>query len=134
MQFWKTVMYSPPVYGSDLTGSLMDEAAGGWNMNSLDSLLRYAVPHRIKGVTEPYCYIGTWKAFFSWHKEDLDLSAINYIHEGEPKIWYSVAPQDSHLLEEVAQKHYRQQYLQCPQFLRHKTFLIHPQALLKDCP
>jgi jumonji domain-containing protein 2 len=82
MQFWKTVMYSPPVYGSDLTGSLMDETAGEWNMNKLDSLLRYAVPYRIKGVTEPYCYIGTWKAFFSWHKEDLDLSAINYIHEG----------------------------------------------------
>lgn len=50
------------------------------------------MPQMVKGVTKPYCYIGTWKAFFSWHKEDLDLSAINYIHEGEPKIWYSIAP------------------------------------------
>jgi jumonji domain-containing protein 2 len=45
-----------------------------------------------------------------------------------------VAAQDSHLLEECAQKHYRQQYQQCNQFLRHKTFLIHPEVLLKEYP
>lgn len=75
-------MYTSPIYGADLTGTLMDSAAGGWDFNSLDSVLKYAVPQMVKGVTKPYCYIGTWKAFFSWHKEDLDLSAINYIHEG----------------------------------------------------
>jgi [histone H3]-trimethyl-L-lysine9/36 demethylase len=113
MQFWRTVMYSPPVYGADLTGSLMGTEAGEWDMNQLASLLAYAMPYRVRGVTEPYCYIGTWKAFFSWHKEDLDLSAINYIHEGEPKVWYAVAVEDGHLLEAAARKHYPSQYLQC---------------------
>ena len=68
------------------------------------------MPQIVKGVTKPYCYIGTWKAFFSWHKEDLDLSAINYIHEGEPKIWYSIAPNEAHFLEDAAKSHYRAQY------------------------
>jgi len=69
----------------------MDATAKDWNFNCLDSLLKYAFAERVRGVNEPYCYIGTWKAFFSWHKEDLDLSAINYIHEGAPKVWYSIA-------------------------------------------
>ena len=60
----------------------MDKTAGAWNMNSLDSLLKHAMDLPVKGVTTPYCYVGTWKAFFSWHKEDFDLSAMNYIHEG----------------------------------------------------
>lgn len=58
----------------------MGEQAGSWNFNKLDSVLSYALNQPVKGVTEPYCYIGCWKAFFSWHKEDLDLAAINYIH------------------------------------------------------
>jgi len=43
MQFWKTITYSPPIYGADLTGTLMDENAGEWNFNALNSLLRYAL-------------------------------------------------------------------------------------------
>lgn len=132
MQFWKTITYSSPIYGADLTGTLMDESAGAWNMNSLDSLLRYAFTQKVKGVTEPYCYIGTWKAFFSWHKEDLDLSAINYIHEGEPKVWYSIAHEDSYVLENAAKNHFKEHYLHCKEFLRHKTFLINPLVLLKE--
>jgi len=73
----------------------MDETAGSWNLNNLDSVLTYSFEQLVEGVNEPYIYVGTWKAFFSWHKEDLDLSAINYIHEGEPKIWYSIANADS---------------------------------------
>lgn len=60
----------------------MDESAGSWNLNELDSLARYGLPKTLAGVTTPYCYIGTWKSFFCWHKEDLDLSAINYLFEG----------------------------------------------------
>jgi len=76
----------------------MDETAGAWNFNSLESIQRYAFTQRVKGVTEPYCYIGTWKAFFSWHKEDLDLSAINIIHEGDSKVWYAIASEHSYIL------------------------------------
>lgn len=77
----------------------MDASAGSWNLNSLNSILKYALTEKVKGVTEPYCYIGSWKAFFSWHKEDLDLGALNYIHEGASKLWYAISSDHSHILE-----------------------------------
>lgn len=91
----------------------MDHNAGAWNLNGLDSLLKYALTERVKGVTEPYCYIGTWKAFFSWHKEDLDLSALNYIHEGASKIWYSLARDDADILEAEARGYFKGQATHC---------------------
>lgn len=76
----------------------MDSTAGAWNMNSIDTLLKHALVEKIRGVNEPYCYIGSWKAVFCWHKEDLDLGAMNYIHEGAAKVWYAIAVADGHLL------------------------------------
>jgi hypothetical protein len=37
---------------------------------------------KLEGVTSPYIYVGTWKAMFGWHKEDMDLYSINYVHTG----------------------------------------------------
>jgi jumonji domain-containing protein 2 len=80
IQFWKTIKYTPPIYGADLHGSFMCDKAKSWNLGKLDSLLTDAAPVLIKGVTYPYVYVGTWKSIFCWHKEDLDLAAINYLH------------------------------------------------------
>jgi jumonji domain-containing protein 2 len=102
LQFWKTIKYTPPVYGADLHKSLMSPSAGSWNLADLDSLLKDAAPVLIKGVTYPYCYVGTWKSIFCWHKEDLDLSAINYLHEGHEKYWYGIQPDHQGILEEEA--------------------------------
>lgn len=78
--FWKNIVFSPPLYGADLLNTLMDEKAGPWNLNCLDSIMKDAISSNVKGVTNPYCYVGSWKTLFCWHKEDLDLSAINYLH------------------------------------------------------
>lgn len=99
MQFWANILFSPPLYGADLVNTLMDEHCGEWNLNLLDSLLRQAVPENLRGVTSSYCYVGSWKSLFCWHKEDLDLSAINYLHEGKSKFWYSIPEGQGELLE-----------------------------------
>lgn len=31
-----------------------------------------------------------WRTCFSWHTEDYDLFAINYLHYGEPKQWWGI--------------------------------------------
>jgi jumonji domain-containing protein 2 len=83
-------------------------------MNDLDSLLKYSVGSKCKGVNLPYNYFGSWKTLFCWHKEDLDLSAINYIHEGKSKFWYSVPTSQGKLMETVTRKVYPEHYSKCP--------------------
>jgi len=62
-----------------------------WNLGNLDSILSEGLKNtKIRGVTRPYLYVGTWKSLFGWHKEDMDLYSINYLHTGAPKQWYSV--------------------------------------------
>lgn len=103
-------------------------------MNRLDSLLRQAVDVGVRGVTTPYCYVGSWKALFCWHKEDLDLAAINYLHEGAPKYWYTIPASQSHILEAHAKSLFPEHFGRCSEHLRHKTTLISPQVLLRKNP
>jgi jumonji domain-containing protein 2 len=56
-----------------------------WNLNKITSLLNFGLKNRIPGVNEPYIYVGSWKTFFAWHKEDLDLCSVNYVHVGKDK-------------------------------------------------
>lgn len=83
-------MFSPPLYGADLLNSLMEPCAGSWNLQNLNTILNYGLSQKVKGVNDPYCYVGSWKALFCWHKEDMDLSAINYVHFGKNKFWYAI--------------------------------------------
>jgi len=83
-------MFSPPMYGADIEGSLFKKNIP-WNLGKLKSILSEGLTGTpIKGVTLPYIYVGCWKSLFGWHKEDMDLYAINYIHYGADKQWYSI--------------------------------------------
>jgi jumonji domain-containing protein 2 len=53
----------------------------------------------IPGVNTPYIYFGSWKTMFGWHKEDMDLQSINYLHSGKPKFWYGVDLDDNEKFE-----------------------------------
>jgi jumonji domain-containing protein 2 len=105
-----------------------------WNLSELKTILKEGLStiKGIQGVTSPYMYIGAWKTFFAWHKEDMDLYSINYNHLGKQKFWYSVPLNESKKFEEFMQKSYPEAFKECPEFLRHKTYFVHPEVLLKN--
>ena len=128
--FWSSITMNPPIYGADTPLSLFDEKIPwGWNLRKLDCLFKeYNVPE-IAGVTTPMTYFGMWKAFFAWHKEDLDLFSINYLHGGAPKVWYCVPPSESDKFDAMAKQLFPELVSDCPDFIRHKNIMISPSVL-----
>lgn len=135
--FWKNVTFNPPLYGADILGSVTDPSQKHFSIRRLNDFLRRALKGagvHIPGVTEPYLYVGSWRADFAWHTEDMDLNSVNYIHFGESKTWYVVPPRFKERFEALAQEmapelfdHQRG----CSQFLRHKELLLSPALCLK---
>ena len=112
--------------------SLFDEGTS-WNLRELNTLLNKGMGgDQISGVTQPYLYVGVWRSLFGWHKEDLDLYSINYLHSGAPKFWYTVDLDSNEDFELLARDHFTDCFRECPEFLRHKTTLIEPGVLLKN--
>ena len=83
------------------------------------------------GVNTPYIYVGAWKTMFGWHKEDMDLFSINYLHEGRPKFWYGVDLTCNELFENFVKSKFPEYFKDCPEYIRHKTTLIYPGLLLQ---
>lgn len=107
---------------------------GSWNLSNLESVLTSALGAPIKGVNTPYCYVGSWKTLFCWHTEDLELSAINYLHDGKSKFWYSIPQSQHHIIEKEANRLFGEQFAKCSEFLRHKTTVINPYILKQKYP
>lgn len=64
-----------------------------WNLGRLrDATLLKHLPQPISGVTQPWVYVGMCFSSFCWHNEDMHLYSINYLHEGDEKIWYVLNP------------------------------------------
>lgn len=128
--FWSSVMIRAPLYGADTPQSFFDEDLPfGWNLRNLGDLLKKHVVPKIPGVTHPMTYFGMWKAFFAWHLEDADLLSINYLHFGEPKVWYCVSPSDKEKFELMAQSIFPDLQRECKAFMRHKDILLSPYVL-----
>src|SRR5690554_3724993 len=117
--------------GFMVIGSLFDERTTSWNTQCLGDLLS-KIDQNLPGVNTPYLYFGMWKATFAWHVEDMDLYSINYLHFGAPKQWYCIRPEHSTRFECIAQGIFSSDYKVCPQFLRHKTYLLSPSKLATD--
>lgn len=46
----------------------------------------------LSGITSPWMYLGMKFATFCFHTEDLWMYALNYMHYGEAKTWYTIPP------------------------------------------
>lgn len=130
--FWKTLKLNAPLYGADIEGSIMDSGIP-WNLAEIDTLLTEGLnDQKLSGVNLPYLYVGGWKTMFGWHKEDLDLYSINYLHMGAPKFWYSIDLDCSEKFENFAKKCFPDRFEKCSEYLRHKNTLIHPVVLMNN--
>lgn len=128
--YWKSVGYSEPMYGADMLGSLFLDRTTSWNVAHLPNVLDL-MEEKIPGVNDAYLYAGLWKATFSWHLEDQDLYSINYLHFGAPKQWYSIPQEESGKFYNLMKEIFNEDYKNCREFLRHKTFMASPQFLQK---
>ena len=79
----------------------------------------------------PYLYFGMWRATFSWHVEDMDLYAVNFLHYGAPKTWYGIPPQEGWKLARVAAELFPEWQRCCANFIQHKVVMISPELLRK---
>lgn len=129
--YWKHISYAPPIYGGDMPGTLFTDKTKVWDLRNLPGFLNY-LDEKVPGINTTYLYIGSWKSTFSWHLEDVDLYSINYLHFGAPKQWYSISQGDRERFEKAMAIKWPEEYKDCNQFLRHKTFQISPAALLKE--
>ncbi|KAH8105461.1 JmjC-domain-containing protein [Cristinia sonorae] len=132
-RYWRNCgLGKAPWYGADLLGSLFTDDTKAWNVAHLPSTLSRLLPASSKGlpgVNTPYLYFGMWRATFAWHVEDMDLFSINYIHFGAPKFWYAMPQARSGALEQTMKGYFPRDIMECPQFLRHKSFLASPTVL-----
>lgn len=128
--YWKSLTYAEPMYGADSMGSLFSDRVKSWNVAHLPNLLDL-MDVRLPGVNDAYLYAGLWKATFAWHLEDQDLYSINYLHFGAPKQWYSIPQDECDRFFNLMKDTFNEEYANCHEFLRHKTFLVSPQYLDK---
>ena len=122
------------MYAADIKLNLMDESSGSWNLNSLSSVLSEGMKFPLPGVNTSYCYFGSWKSFFCWHTEDMELSAINFLHEGKPKFWYAVTPSHRKIIENEVRFQFSSKFEKCHEYVRHKTTLMSPYNLKEKYP
>ncbi|CAI9755214.1 unnamed protein product [Fraxinus pennsylvanica] len=96
--------------GSSLsTDTEIDQyVTSGWNLNNLPrlpgSILRFEECD-ISGVVVPWLYVGMCFSSFCWHVEDHHLYSLNYLHWGDPKVWYGVPTSQASALEDAMRKH-----------------------------
>ncbi|KAI3750780.1 hypothetical protein L2E82_21598 [Cichorium intybus] len=107
----------------------------GWNLNNFPklpgSLLSYESSD-ISGVLVPWLYIGMCFSSFCWHVEDHYLYSINYMHWGDPKLWYGVPGKDAIKLEAAMRKHLPDLFAEQPDLLHKLVTQLSPSILKSE--
>ncbi|KAG5516020.1 hypothetical protein RHGRI_036910 [Rhododendron griersonianum] len=106
----------------------------GWNLNNFPRLPGSALCFErceISGVLVPWLYVGMCFSSFCWHVEDHHLYSLNYLHWGDPKIWYGVPGSHACELENAMKKHLPDLFKEQPDLLRELVTQLSP-SILKD--
>ena len=62
------------------------------------------------------------------------MASINYNHYGEAKFWYGIARTDYKKFENFLKNRYPEFFVECNEYLRHKTLLVNPYMLKQWMP
>ncbi|XP_065043901.1 lysine-specific demethylase JMJ14-like isoform X1 [Musa acuminata AAA Group] len=107
----------------------------GWNLNNLPRLPGSVLSFEredISGVLVPWLYVGMCFSSFCWHVEDHHLYSLNYMHFGDPKVWYGVPGSDAVKLEDAMRKHLPELFEEQPDLLHELVTQLSPSVLKSE--
>ncbi|KAL5838980.1 hypothetical protein ACOSQ4_011588 [Xanthoceras sorbifolium] len=107
-------------------------STSGWNLNNLPRLPGSVLCFEgcdISGVLVPWLYVGMCFSSFCWHVEDHHLYSLNYLHWGDPKIWYGVPGSNACTLENTMRKHLPDLFEEQPDLLHELVTQLSPSVL-----
>lgn len=125
-----------PKASSMVTESDSDQyAMSGWNLNNFPrlpgSVLSFEASD-ISGVLVPWLYVGMCFSSFCWHVEDHHLYSLNYLHWGDPKVWYGVSGSRAQSLERAMRKHLPDLFEEQPDLLNELVTQLSPSVLKSE--
>ncbi|XP_055307473.1 probable lysine-specific demethylase 4A [Sitodiplosis mosellana] len=96
--FWNTICKTRKTYSFENEFSLFGDDVVTWNLGRFTNAQSniHAAPsqaernrnlYEMPGIQKPYIYFGTPLSMFAFHIEDGNLNSINFLHDGEPKVW-----------------------------------------------
>ncbi|CAK91109.1 unnamed protein product (macronuclear) [Paramecium tetraurelia] len=100
------------------------------NSNSIFQVLQEK--SEMSGISVPWLYLGMKYANFCWHKEDLNLNSLNYMHAGAPKTWYAIPPSHSEKFLQYFNKKYEKERIHNPRLLYDIVCQISPIELAEQ--
>ncbi|KAI3680889.1 hypothetical protein L6452_35668 [Arctium lappa] len=107
----------------------------GWNLNNFPRLPGSVLSFEgsdISGVLVPWLYVGMCFSSFCWHVEDHHLYSVNYMHWGDPKIWYGVPGSHATALEDAMRKHLPDLFKEQPDLLHQLVTQLSPKVLKSE--
>ncbi|KAG0478826.1 hypothetical protein HPP92_013545 [Vanilla planifolia] len=124
-----------PKAKSAVVKDLDPHVLSGWNLNNFPrlpgSLLSFESGD-ISGVLVPWLYIGMCFSSFCWHVEDHHLYSLNYLHWGDPKVWYGVPGNSAVKLEATMRKHLPDLFEEQPDLLHELVTQLSPSVLKSE--
>ncbi|KAK7281435.1 hypothetical protein RIF29_09424 [Crotalaria pallida] len=121
---------------SSLTKTDSDRyALSGWNLNNFPRLPGSVLSFEgsdISGVLVPWLYVGMCFSSFCWHVEDHHLYSLNYLHWGDPKVWYGVPGSHASALEHAMRKHMPDLFEENPNLLNELVTQLSPSILKSE--
>ncbi|KAL6864997.1 hypothetical protein ACP4OV_016148 [Aristida adscensionis] len=132
-----TAMFSsgfPKLHSSDANRQ-NPFALSCWNLNNLPRLPGSVLSFEhedISGVLVPWLYVGMCFSSFCWHVEDHFLYSLNYMHFGEPKVWYGVPGVEAMKLEESMRKNLPKLFEEQPDLLHELVTQLSPSVLKSE--